>query len=53
MDWNRIEGSWKQLEGAVKAQWGTRGDDDVDVIGAKRDQPSGRADDSWRSSGRP
>ena len=22
MDWNRVQGSWKQLEGKVKAKWG-------------------------------
>jgi uncharacterized protein YjbJ (UPF0337 family) len=21
MDWNRVQGSWKQLEGKVKAKW--------------------------------
>ena len=22
MDWNRVEGNWKQVKGAVKQQWG-------------------------------
>src|ERR1700746_2425524 len=22
MDWNRVEGNWKQMKGAVKQQWG-------------------------------
>jgi uncharacterized protein YjbJ (UPF0337 family) len=22
MDWDRVQGSWKQLEGKVKAKWG-------------------------------
>jgi hypothetical protein len=23
MDWNRVEGNWKQLKGKVKEKWGT------------------------------
>ena len=29
MDWNRIEGNWKQMKGAVKQQWGKLTDDDL------------------------
>ena len=25
MDWNRIEGNWKQVKGKVKEQWGKIG----------------------------
>ena len=32
MDWNRIAGSWKQLEGKVKAKWGLLTDDDLMTI---------------------
>jgi hypothetical protein len=28
MDWNRIEGSWKELKGKIKQQWGNVTDDD-------------------------
>ena len=38
MDWNRIEGTWKQAKGEVKEQWGKLTDDDLDVIHGKRDQ---------------
>ena len=24
MDWDRIEGNWKQMKGKVKEQWGKR-----------------------------
>ena len=34
MDWNRIQGSWKQLEGKVKAKWGLLTDDDLTAIRA-------------------
>jgi uncharacterized protein YjbJ (UPF0337 family) len=39
---DRIEGSWKQLKGKVKEQWGKLTDDDLDVIAGKRDQLLGR-----------
>ncbi len=32
MDWNRIEGNWKQAKGKIKEQWGKLTDDDLDQI---------------------
>ena len=32
MDWNRVEGNWKQFKGAVKEKWGKLTDDDLNVI---------------------
>ena len=29
MDWNRIEGSWKQTSGKIKEKWGKLTDDDL------------------------
>ena len=37
MSWDRIEGSWRQLRGRVREQWGKLTDDDLDVIAGKRD----------------
>ena len=36
MDWNRIEGNWKQVKGKVKEQWGKLTDDDIDQIAGRR-----------------
>jgi uncharacterized protein YjbJ (UPF0337 family) len=30
MDWNRIEGNWKQVKGKVKEKWGKLTDDELD-----------------------
>jgi uncharacterized protein YjbJ (UPF0337 family) len=38
MNWNRIEGNWKQLKGKAKEQWGRLADDQFDMIAGKRDQ---------------
>ena len=42
MDWNRDEGSWKELQGKVKGRWGELTDDDLTEINGKRDQLEGR-----------
>jgi len=41
MDWNRVEGNWKQFKGKVKEQWGDLTDDDLDRIAGRRDQLEG------------
>jgi len=47
MDWNRVEGSWKQLKGKVKEQWGDLTDDDLDQIEGKRDQLEGKIQERY------
>lgn len=42
MDWNRIEGNWKQFKGKIKEQWGRLTDDDLDRIAGNREQLEGR-----------
>ena len=41
MDWDRIEGNWKQFSGKVKEKWGQLTDDDLTQINGKRDQLEG------------
>ncbi len=47
MDWNRVEGNWKQANGKVKEQWGKLTDDDLDVIAGKRDQLEGKIQERY------
>ena len=42
MNWDRIEGNWKQFSGKVRQQWGRLTDDDLDVIDGRREQLAGR-----------
>jgi uncharacterized protein YjbJ (UPF0337 family) len=42
MDWNRVQGSWKQLEGKVKAKWGKLTDDDLTTINGRREELEGK-----------
>ncbi len=34
MDWNRVEGNWKQFKGKAKEKWGKLTDDDLNVRSA-------------------
>ena len=38
MNWDQLEGKWKQMKGSVREQWGKLTDDDLDRIGGKKDQ---------------
>jgi len=47
MDWNIVEGNWKQIKGKVKAQWGKLTDDHLDVIAGNRDQLAGKIQETY------
>jgi uncharacterized protein YjbJ (UPF0337 family) len=47
VDWNRVEGNWKQIKGKVKEQWGKLTDDDLDVVAGKRDQLEGKIQERY------
>ena len=47
MNWDRIEGNWKQAKGKVKEQWGKLTDDQLDVIGGRREQLLGVLQESY------
>jgi uncharacterized protein YjbJ (UPF0337 family) len=47
MNWDVIEGNWKQFTGKVKEQWGKLTDDHVDTIAGKRDQLAGKIQETY------
>ena len=47
MNWDRIEGKWKQSAGAVKEKWGKLTDDDLTVIAGKKDQLVGKIQERY------
>ena len=47
MNWDRIEGNWKQFKGAAKEQWGNLTDDDLSVVEGKRDQLAGKIQERY------
>lgn len=42
MNWDRIEGQWKQVKGRAQQRWGKLSDDDLDTIEGKREELIGR-----------
>jgi uncharacterized protein YjbJ (UPF0337 family) len=42
MNWDQIEGKWKQFRGQVKEKWGQLTDDELDVIAGNRDKLVGK-----------
>jgi len=47
MDWNIIEGNWKQFKGRVREKWGKLTDDHLDTIAGKRDQLMGKLQETY------
>ena len=41
MNWDRIEGNWKEVKGKAKQQWGKLTDDDLDVVEGRREELEG------------
>ncbi|PRY22141.1 uncharacterized protein YjbJ (UPF0337 family) [Aliiruegeria haliotis] len=41
MNWDQIQGEWKQLKGKVQEKWGELTDDEVDKIDGDREQLEG------------
>ncbi len=47
MNWDIIEGNWKQAKGKVKQQWGKLTNDDLEMVSGKRDQLIGILQESY------
>ena len=47
MDWDRIEGNWKQFKGRAKEKWGRLTDDDLDVINGRQEQLEGKIQERY------
>ena len=41
MNWDQIEGKWKQAAGAAKAHWGKLSSDEVDQVDGNRQRLEG------------
>lgn len=42
MNWDQIEGKWKEMSGNVKAHWGELTDDDVTEVSGDRQALEGK-----------
>ena len=42
MNWDRVEGNWREFKGKVQQKWGKLTNDDLDVVKGKRGELAGR-----------
>jgi uncharacterized protein YjbJ (UPF0337 family) len=47
MNWDQVEGKWKQMKGEVKTRWGKLTDDDLDVVAGQRDKLVGKIQERY------
>jgi uncharacterized protein YjbJ (UPF0337 family) len=47
MNWDQMEGKWKQVKGSLRQQWGELTDDDLTAIGGSRDKLVGRLQERY------
>lgn len=47
MNWDRIEGNWKQVKGKVQEKWGKLTDDDYDVIAGRQENLTGKIQERY------
>ncbi len=47
MNWDQVEGKWKQMKGSVRERWGKWTDDDLDAIAGRREQFLGKLQERY------
>jgi uncharacterized protein YjbJ (UPF0337 family) len=47
MNWDQVEGKWKQFRGSAKQQWGKLTDDDLEQIAGTRDKLVGKLQERY------
>ncbi len=47
MNWERIEGNWKQVKGKAIEKWGKLTNDDLDVVAGRREQLAGKIQERY------
>lgn len=47
MNWDTVQGKWKQFSGQAKENWGKLTDDDLDQAAGKRDQLIGKIQEKY------
>ena len=47
MNWDQIEGKWKQFTGSARERWGKFTDDDIQVLTGQKDQLVGKIQERY------
>jgi uncharacterized protein YjbJ (UPF0337 family) len=50
VNWQEIEGNWKQIKGKARKEWGKLTDDDLDRIEGKREELVGALQERYGKS---
>lgn len=47
LNWDQIQGNWKQLAGKAKEEWAKLTHDDLDMIAGRREQLAGKLQERY------
>ena len=47
MNWDRIQGNWKQMKGALRTKWGKLTDDEFEQLAGHRDKLVGKIQERY------
>lgn len=47
MNWDIVEGNWKQFKGRIRVRWGKLTDDKLDLINGKRVELAGKIQEAY------
>jgi uncharacterized protein YjbJ (UPF0337 family) len=47
MNWDQVEGKWKQIKGSIRQQWGKLTDSDLETIAGNRDKLVGKLQERY------
>jgi uncharacterized protein YjbJ (UPF0337 family) len=47
MNWDRIEGNWKQFSGKAQQQWGKLTNDDLNIVEGRRQELVGKIQERY------
>ena len=50
MNWDRIEGNWKQFKGNARQEWSALTDEQLDAIAGRRNELVGRIQEAYGMS---
>ncbi len=50
MNWDQIEGHWKQLKGRAQAKWGELTDDELDRANGRKNELAGLVQEKYGKS---
>lgn len=50
MNWDQIEGNWKQLKGRAQAKWGELTDDELDRANGRKNELAGLVQEKYGKS---